>query len=637
MSSKTADAFLLRASGSGDLAVAEIALKSGANVNCSDQFGRRPILNASQRCDHAMVALLMKRGANPRCLGSDGMYPMALAAVMDRVDILDALGSHCWDVESPSEMVPSALENALEAGRHQAARHLVGHGAQVQTIGRHDDSLLMQACLCGNVNATRFLAEEGALWFAVDASGFNAIDYAMRMRHHALMPVLHYLARNEPLINPRRFFPQGLHARPHLTHKDLMDVEVEKQELNVQKIRSMIERRISAFRLEIKNDKNGKASGDALNLADTIDGVDGVDGDDGDNFWLEMTEPLTQVYPHLRAGAVSRLWSSSTLKMSAGLRALKNGFTSLVDDAQIGISFLSHATANAFEHVRWLKPERWASLRRTARFIAALHAADLMRARTEQLNGQILPNARDHNGSPLTVLVVRALNKTPHSSVLSVLGGTKDDPNELAFRILRSLALDGARAHSFDAVSGTGVGHAFMEGNFASVYFRLLDERFYCNTLNRSNMKMERPLHIAVRRRNADAINGLLARGCDRNPVNRDGHSPLHHCALNSDSQIAEILIASGANAKLNTRRGQGIETMLKGMTQRIETFTALLEARKGIEQVMSIFSPGNPMASVVRGQERSSQPLPSTTKKIQRKDKGGQPGRTDPAEPSGA
>ena len=101
--------------------------------------------------------------------------------------------------------------------------------------------------------------------------------------------------------------------------------------------------------------------------------------------------------------------------------------------------------------------------------------------------------------------------------------------------------------------------------------------------------------------------------GCDRNPVNKDGFAPLHHCALHVDHEVGAILINAGANPLLRTRRGQSISKILESMGNRTESFRALLTARQDIEKIMSIFSPDNPMAAAVRAKQQQSGGKPKT------------------------
>lgn len=526
MSSATANAYLLKASATGDIQRATLALQHGADPNCVDKFGQRPILSAAQRCDHNMVQFLMKRGSDPRCLSGDRMFPMALAAVGERIDVMDAMGVHCWDTESPSALEPSALEHALLAGRDLPARHLIHHGADIEASGQFGETLLMRMAAVRNDHAVALLLEEGALWFSIDDKGLSAIDYARHMGHRFIAWAVMVQAMAEPLIDPDRPFPRAIFLRPRVSAADARAVDFEALETASE-----------------EKDPNSDAH---------------LGGTGWDRF-----------RHHLRILRSTVRWNLDNLKVQ----------------------------------LQWVRPHRWARLQRTRRFIAALRAGDLHKAKAIWTDGPILPNARDWEGCPLTVLVARALSipdSEAHTDPADSPAEATQKRTALMVDLLEALSDSGAKPFNTDA-RGTSVGHALLEGPHSSAFLQLMDRMLYTETLNRSNARLDRPLHLATRRRDLRVIEGLLARGCDRNPVNKDGHAPLHHCALHVDADIAGVLINAGANLLLKTRRGQTLDAIIRSVGQRAADFDALIKARKGIEKVMSIFSPGNPMAAAAR------------------------------------
>lgn len=523
MSSATANAYLLKASASGNIQGADLAMQHGADPNCTDKFGQRPILSAAQRCDHAMVQFLMKRGADPRCLGADGMFPMALAAIGDRLDVMNAMGTHCWDTESPSALVPSALEHALLAGRDLPARHLIHHGADIESPGQFGETLLMRMAAVRNDRGVVLLLEEGALWFSIDDKGLSAIDYARHMGHRYIASAVLVQAMEEPLIDPEKAFPRAIFLRSRVSPMDTRIVD--------------------------------------------FDGLESISKDE---------DPATDV----------PLGGTGWDRFSHRLRTLQSTARWNLDNLKI--------------QLRWLLSGRWARLQRTRRFISALRIGNLQKAKQIWTEGPILPNARDWEGCPLTVLVARAISVPDSSGTIDTQGDAVQIRTALMLDLLEALAESGARVFNTDA-RGTTVGHALLEGNQSTSLLTLMDRMLYTENMNRSNARLDRPLHLATRRRDVKVIEGLLARGCDRNPVNKDGHAPLHHCALQVDSDIAGVLINAGANLLLRTRRGQTLDAIIKSVGQRAADFDALIKARKGIDRVMSIFSPGNPMAAVAR------------------------------------
>lgn len=532
MSSQTANAFLLKSSANGNVKGAILAFQHGADPNCQDRFGQRPILVAAQQRDHEMIGLLMKRGADPRCLGTNGMFPMGLGAIVDNLDIIDALGAHCWDAESPSEMVPSALEAALLANSYTAARHLIRHGADLRARGAFGETVLMRFSALGNEAVVRLLLSEGSLWFLTDNDGCTAIDYARRTGNLNVAKMIEEHARTEPLVNPGGKLPRALTERPDLSDRDIDNI----------------------------------AAAEVTRIGD-------------EEPWAPLANPAKPSLKLRWRRAQDRAkWRSSQIQ----------------------------------QQIYWLSPKRWAMLKRTQDVMSSLRAGNVHKAWLQYRKAPVLVNARDEHGTPLLQLAVRALNLPDSSSTLDKLRVERKERLALGAQLVQAIVQAGARIHACDGSTGATLAHTMLEGPYAPMYFAMIDDKVLEGTLNRSNFRLERPLHIATRRRDIVGIQGLLARGCDLNPVNKDGFAPLHHCALHVDHEVAAMLINAGANPLLRTRRGQTISKILESMGSRTESFRALLTARQDIEKIMSIFSPDNPMAAAVRAKRQQAGGKPS-------------------------
>lgn len=521
----TANALLHKSCAEGNFKKAEIALNYGANPNHQDRFGVRPILIAVQNCDYAIIDLLMRRGADPRCLGRDDLYPMALVAMTDNIDVLDAIGSHCWDAEAPSQTLPSALEHALAANKTCSTIYLLDHGADVHGISADQRNLAMRCSELQNTEAVSLLHCEGALWFQKDRDGQNVIDHLLANRKQSgdtqiTDALIHGWIRREPLIDTNRWF--GL--RPAFSH--------------------------GAYRRS-END---------------------------DEYVMDST--------------------SKTFKDNAH----KNKIS---------------ARNNYFWY--WLKPQNFRQQRATRVLMQALRRGDLAKSLILLRGSDIIANARDENGTPLPHLAVQCaelcrLFLAKDTLVLTgdsnCLAKQIDKIEDLLSELLTTLSTRGVSSIIVDAKHGNTIAHELLSGTYSGVFFRLYDLGLYKKCLNRSNFKLDRPLHIAVRRRNFVDIDSLLARSCDRNPVNKDGHTPLHHCALHVDSEVASRLISAGANYELSTRRGQSIKAMLESIGKKAHAFQALLQTRQSLQKVMGIFSHDNPMSAFVKqglGQIRKS------------------------------
>lgn len=529
MSSKVAGAYLLKACLEQKIELAEKALKNDADPNFTDKFGMTPLMVAAQNSDQAMVQLLMRSGADLRCFSQDGMYPMAVASMLNRPDLIDSLGHFCWDLYKPYIDAKEPLEFALMAYRMDAAWHLVRHGADIHIQDQNSISFLMRIAALGDTRLLDFLEKNGANWFHQDNKDLNAFDYARRLKQVHIIEDLKKIARNQPLINVSTGKVQPLSNRLEITNQEMEDLATT-----------------------------------SISFGNT-----------------SPNDPIID-------------FNSNSLK---AIKKVNNQWRIFMLKDKLRL-----AKQNLIEWNYWNKKENKSTLKNTREFIGLLESGNLHKARNILDFQKILPNARNQNGTPLLILICQALYKPDASSNID-RSGYGDMPRcDIAERIIELLVKDGVNQFASCPKTGDGIAHAFMQGPHVRTYFKLLDKNVLdSSTINRSNKQLDRPLHIACRRNDQVATQGLLRRGADRNPVNLDGHTPLHFCAIHCNVDMASILISEGANTVLKTRRGQTLDRIVSSFSDRAQNFSALLQASQSINQARSIFSTANPMAQYLR------------------------------------
>jgi uncharacterized protein len=165
--------------GSGKLTSLEFAralVKHGANVNTRldkgpsgrgklNMTGATALLLASKTADLPYMQLLVELGANPLLPNKDGCTPLMAAA---------GIGTLAPDEEAGTE--PEALE---------AAKYLLGLGADVNTVDQNGETAMHGAAYKSLPKMVQFLAEHGAkldVWNKKDKYGWTPLIIAEGFR-----------------------------------------------------------------------------------------------------------------------------------------------------------------------------------------------------------------------------------------------------------------------------------------------------------------------------------------------------------------------------------------------------------------------------------------------------------------------
>jgi len=120
----------------GQVAVAEALIGHGAAVDAADNEAcATPLADAAQAGHLAVVNLLLKRGANVNATCEFDLTPLHLAAREGHTEVVKALLSHRARVNARDGDGQTPLDLALQAGRTKVARLLRQHGAKRGKLG----------------------------------------------------------------------------------------------------------------------------------------------------------------------------------------------------------------------------------------------------------------------------------------------------------------------------------------------------------------------------------------------------------------------------------------------------------------------------------------------------------------------
>lgn len=202
----------------GFLAVVDLLLKSGANVEATDDLGQRPLLSAAGLGRSEVVLRLLEHGAeinatdwsgqtalsNAAVEGHDDLYDLLLSRGAER-GIVDALARN--DVDLFKAFLDEELRDerdidCLSDGRGRLATLAAakGHAAIVRLLldrgAAHfhkvldDRTLLAEAAKNGHVNVVRLLIDRGADLHAVGGDGLTPRAWAVREGRDEVVGIL---------------------------------------------------------------------------------------------------------------------------------------------------------------------------------------------------------------------------------------------------------------------------------------------------------------------------------------------------------------------------------------------------------------------------------------------------------------
>jgi ankyrin repeat protein len=202
---------------SGDIAVVQAAIQSGADVNAPDTWGTpldiavikgsdeiaqllidsgadvegatspavggdQPLHLAAARPSSASTAkLLIKRGARLDARNKAGKTPLIAAVMADNFEVADVLLAAGADLEAvDSKLGASPLSWAACWGRFRAAKYLLSKGAQInRRTGPEGDTALHQAVMCCHgPDMIKYLVAKGADVNATNYKGLTPMERA---------------------------------------------------------------------------------------------------------------------------------------------------------------------------------------------------------------------------------------------------------------------------------------------------------------------------------------------------------------------------------------------------------------------------------------------------------------------------
>src|SRR6266478_934455 len=186
------------ASVKGHLAIASLLLKSGADPNSRDNWGRVPLHRISQGSQLVMVEssleigrLLVNSGANPNVTDyNEGNTPLHVAAISGYRDIAELLveSGTSFDVRNKYQQTP--LHMACSSGKLEVSRFLIDRGLDINSRDSEGFIPLHAASRFGHAEAARLMLDCGSDVNARGEDHWTPLHHASQYGHLDLARLL---------------------------------------------------------------------------------------------------------------------------------------------------------------------------------------------------------------------------------------------------------------------------------------------------------------------------------------------------------------------------------------------------------------------------------------------------------------
>jgi ankyrin repeat protein len=160
------------------VAVFDLLLETGADVNVADARGVTPLHQAAEIADVAWSKHLVEHGANVASTNSRRQTPLHVAAGKGHTDVVEVLLENGADVNAVGSRNSTPLLMAAMVNHSPTAIVLLEHDADPNSQDSEGHCALHLVALLGNTNVIQALTKAGARVNKRNASGATPLHYA---------------------------------------------------------------------------------------------------------------------------------------------------------------------------------------------------------------------------------------------------------------------------------------------------------------------------------------------------------------------------------------------------------------------------------------------------------------------------
>ncbi|KFY91029.1 hypothetical protein V498_05706, partial [Pseudogymnoascus sp. VKM F-4517 (FW-2822)] len=180
------------ASENGQVAVAQLLLDKGAEVDAKDGNGETPLSLAAASGHEAVVQLLLEKSAEVDTNNTDGQTPLSLAAASGHEAVVQLLLDEGAEVDAKdTESGQTPLSLAAESGHEAVVQLLLDKSAEVDAKETYGQTPLSWAAWSGHEAVMQLLLDKGAEVDTKDTEyGQTPLSLAAAGGHEAVMQLL---------------------------------------------------------------------------------------------------------------------------------------------------------------------------------------------------------------------------------------------------------------------------------------------------------------------------------------------------------------------------------------------------------------------------------------------------------------
>jgi len=155
--------------------------KKGIGVNVTNDKGYTPLHFAAGKSSLAIAELLVSKGANVNAKNRIGT-PLHVAAHHGNIEVMQFLISNKANINAEDEDFNTPLHYASNASNLAIIELLISSGANVNAKSNLGTPLHVAAMQVGNIEVAKFLISAGADVNAKGANGFTPLDAASQRK-----------------------------------------------------------------------------------------------------------------------------------------------------------------------------------------------------------------------------------------------------------------------------------------------------------------------------------------------------------------------------------------------------------------------------------------------------------------------
>lgn len=175
---------------SGQLAVAQLCLDRGADVDLTDKLGNTSLLLAAQNGHTEIVRLCIEAGASLDACNMRGYTPLVVASGGGHTEIVNLLLEQGAKVQPCRSKAVAALISASNRGQIAVVGLLLANGCDIEARNSVGKTPLLLASAGGHEEVVSLLLEHGADVEAVDMDGATSLHHASLQGHLSTVSVL---------------------------------------------------------------------------------------------------------------------------------------------------------------------------------------------------------------------------------------------------------------------------------------------------------------------------------------------------------------------------------------------------------------------------------------------------------------